>query len=377
MIHSNDSQDSVSALPRGAAGSWTKRVSRDEIPETEDLVGAETLSEQLRALGESRLSLLVGGDIMLAGRSRRYIKEQGSDYPFAATLPLLQKAHIVLANLEGPMARHAQKQDRNFSYRVNPRRAIALARANISVVTLANNHLMDCGREGVLETIKVLTKAGVHPLGAGIDEVSSRLPVILDAGGIKVGLLGYYWNRRCAARKRLPGGAMDTPEALQADIGRLRPLADRIVVTFHWGIPYEREPLAEDRLKARLAIECGADAVIGHHLHVLQPFEVHRGRPIFYSVGNFAFGSGNSRAEGILVGFRFEKALTEVIVYPLYVKNRDARVAYQPKALKGEGARRVLARLAEMSGSDGSLLTIDHDRGRMRLPYVPSGYHRA
>ena len=373
MMQIHNYQEPVPAFPPRATGSWTKRVSPDEIPESEDLFSAEALEEHLRGLGESRLSVLAGGDIMLGGRSRRFIKEQGPDYPFLATLPLLRRAHIVLANLEGPLARHAEKQDRNFSYRVNPRRAKALFSANISVVTLANNHLMDCGREGVLETIKVLNKAGVHPLGAGVNEESSRLPVILDAGGLKVGLLGYYWNKRCAARKRLAGGAMDTPETLQTDIGRLRPLVDRIVVTFHWGIPYEREPLAEDRLKARFAVECGADAVVGHHLHVLQPFEIHRNRPIFYSVGNFAFGSGNSLAEGILVGLRFGKALTDVIVYPLYVKNRDARVAYQPKVLKGEGARRVLARLSGMSGANGTFLTIDHDRGRMRLPYSPIG----
>jgi poly-gamma-glutamate capsule biosynthesis protein CapA/YwtB (metallophosphatase superfamily) len=294
-----------------------------------------------------------------------------------ASFPLLQNAHIVLGNLEGPMARHAERQNRNFSYRVNPKLATALVRAGISVVTLANNHLMDCGREGVLETIDVLKKAGIHVLGAGINQESSRLPVILDAGGIKVGLLGYYWNRRCAARKHLPGGAMDTPEVLRTDIARLRPLVDRIVVTFHWGIPYEREPLAEDRVKARLAIECGADAVIGHHLHVLQPFEIHRDRPIFYSVGNFAFGSGNSKAEGILVGLRFDKVLTNVIVYPLYVKNRDNRVAYQPKVLKGEGARRVLSHLAEISGSHSALLKIDHDQGRMSLPYASSGGEHA
>jgi len=373
MMQIHNYQEPVPDFPRRATGSWTKRVSPDEIPESEDLFSAEALEERLGGLGESRLSVLAGGDIMLGGRSRRFIKEQGPDYPFLATLPLLRRAYIVLANLEGPLARHAEKQDRNFSYRVNPRRAKALFSANISVVTLANNHLMDCGREGVLETIKVLNIAGVHPLGAGINEESSRLPVILDAGGLKVGLLGYYWNKRCAARKRLAGGAMDTPEALQADIGRLRPLVDRIVVTFHWGIPYEREPLAEDRLKARFAVECGADAVIGHHLHVLQPFEIHHNRPIFYSVGNFAFGSGNSLAEGILVGLRFGKALTDVIVYPLYVKNRDARVAYQPKVLKGEGARRVLARLSGMSGANGTFLTIDHDRGRMCLPYSPIG----
>src|SRR5262249_58648833 len=140
---------------------------------------------------------------------------------------------------------------------------------------------------------------------------------------------------------------------------------DRIVVTFHWGVPYQRQPWAESRARARLAIDLGADVVVGHHPHVIQPFEVHRGRPIFYSVGNFAFGSGNSRAEGLAVGFRFLPASTLVSVLPLYVKNRDARVDYQPKVLRGDAAARGLGRLALLSRGDGSGLGAD---GRLGLP---------
>jgi poly-gamma-glutamate capsule biosynthesis protein CapA/YwtB (metallophosphatase superfamily) len=161
---------------------------------------------------------------------------------------------------------------------------------------------------------------------------------------------------------------MDTRAILAADIGALRSRVDRVVVAFHWGIPYRRDPLPEDRDKARFAVECGADAVIGHHPHVIQPFEVHRGRPIFYSVGNFALGTGNSEAEGLLVGFRFEDDETVVQVHPLYVKNRDPRVHYQSKMLRGRSAARVLQRLKEASGPSGELLHVEHARGVLRLP---------
>jgi hypothetical protein len=182
-----------------------------------------------------------------------------------------------------------------------------------------------------------------------------------------VGLLGYYWNRRTAATTELPGSAMDTPEDLRADIGALRRQVDRVVVEFHWGIPYEHEPQPEDREKARLAVDCGADVVVGHHPHVIQPMEVYRGCPIFYSVGNFTFGSGNSLAEGLMVGFRFAEEETEVQVYPIYVKNRDPRVNYQPKVLRGSAGGKTLQRLAEMSGENGRFLTLEAGRAVMRL----------
>ena len=161
---------------------------------------------------------------------------------------------------------------------------------------------------------------------------------------------------------------MDTPlELLAADIAGLKGQVDRIVATFHWGVPYVCEPSEADRAKARFAVDCGADIVIGHHPHVIQPFEIYRGRAIFYSVGNFTFGSGNSRGESLLLGVRFGKTQTLIEVYPAYVKNRDPRVHYQPKILRGAAAERGLRMLAIGSGDSGARLKIKDGRGLLTL----------
>jgi hypothetical protein len=348
-----------------------KHVSIDEIPSSADLLSRRDLDEQISALGEPPPSVIVAGDIMLGGRARKAVTEFGPDYPFDGVLPLLRRAPIVLGNLEGPFAEKAQKQQRNFSYRVDASLAGSLSRAGINVVTLANNHLQDCGPSGVLETLNALSNANVFALGAGTNERTAHEPIILQAGAMRIGLLGYYWNRRTAATADRPGSAMDPPEFLEADIRGLRKYTDRIVVTFHWGVPYEREPSPEDRAKAYFAVHCGADAVVGHHPHIVQPFEIYRGCPIFYSVGNFAFGSGNSRAEGLLVGLRFEDHKTVVNVHPLYVKNRDPRVNYQPKVLAGNAAERVLTAMARISGDSAAFLKLQNGRGHIELsrPY--------
>jgi poly-gamma-glutamate capsule biosynthesis protein CapA/YwtB (metallophosphatase superfamily) len=346
-----------------------KFVPAHEIPSSEDLFSAELLENYLAAVGESPFSLIAVGDIMLGGRARRRIKEHGRDYPFSAVLPILQRAPIVLGNLEGPLAQKAQKQNRNFSYRVRPKVASSLLRAGINVVTLANNHLVDCGRQGVLETLEALAVAGVTPLGAAANEQGAHEPVIREAGGLRIGLLGYYWNRRCAATANLPGSAMGVFEELETDIRTLRSQVDRVVVTFHWGRPYKPEPSPRARAKALFAIDSGAHAVIGHHPHIIQAFEVYRRCPIFYSIGNFAFGSGNSRAEGLMLGFRFEDARTAVNVYPLYVKNRDPRVNYQPKVLRGSAAEQMLRRLIKISARSGGLLKIERGMGKLELPF--------
>lgn len=345
-----------------------KRVAAEEIPLSHALLSAAGLEALLAEQAGPPLSLIAVGDIMLGGRTRPTLTQHGPDHPFAAVLPLFRRAPIVLGNLEGPLARKAHKEQRTYSYRVNPALATSLSRAGITVMTLANNHLLDCGRAGVLETIDALAQAGIAPLGAGTNAATAHLPVIQQAGVFRVGMLGYYWNGRCAATQQMPGSAMDTPDTLAADIRALRAQVDRVVVTFHWGIPYERDPQPEDRAKAHLAVECGADAVIGHHPHIMQPFEVYQGCPIFYSVGNCAFGSGNSKAEGLLVGLRFTERHTEVEVYPLYVKNRDPRVNYQPKVLAGTAADRMLCRLADVSGPSGQSLHINGGRGTLCLP---------
>ncbi|PYT05859.1 MAG: hypothetical protein DMF49_12885 [Acidobacteria bacterium] len=348
-----------------------RHVPAEDIPEMSDLFARGELGERLAVLGEPPMSVVVVGDTMLGARTTPVIARHGSEHVFKFVRPLLRRSEIVLGNLEGPLTFEARRKPRNFSYRVDARLALALRRAGFSILTLANNHLLDCGRRGVMETLEALRHSGIAVIGAGVNEDQAHAPVIRDAGGLRIGFLGYYWNRRTSARDGLPGSAMDPHEALAKDIGELRERADRIVVTFHWGVPYVREPSAEDRAKARFAIDCGADAVIGHHAHVMLPFEIYRSRPIFYGVGNFAFGSGNSKAEGLLIGLLFGPERTHVLVYPLYVKNRDPRVNYQPKVLRGDAAKRVLTSLAALSGDDGAHLAREEFRGSLDLPWMP------
>lgn len=334
------------------------------VPPSSDLLSSSQLEATLYEKPVTPYSLVAVGDVMVGSRARHRTNEFGPDYIFECVKPLFRRASIVLGNQEGPIARKAGKLPRNHSYKVSPRYTRVLRRAGFNVLTLANNHLLDCGREGVRETLVSLAKHGIHAIGVGENETSAHEPAIVRAGEYSVGLLGYYWNRRTAARKGKPGSAMDTPEHLTADIERLRPLVDRLVVTVHWGVPYQREPNFEDREKAHLMVSLGADIVIGHHPHIMQQVEVFQGCPIIYSVGNFAFGTGNSKAESLLVGVRFQPDQTITDFYPVYAKNRDPRVNYQPKIMTGPSATKALERLAGLC-ADRESLQIEHGVGRL------------
>ena len=344
-----------------------RHVLANDIPTSQDLFSARELEAYLEALKDPPFSVIAVGDTLLGDRAAKTLAREGPDYAFHAVRPLLWRATIVLANLEGPLARASSRHRRRYAYKVDPDLARPLTRAGLNIFNLANNHVLDCGRSGLLETLEALETVGAAVTGAGLNRQAAHAPVLRQAGPWRVGFLGYYWNRWHAATRDRPGVAIGSRKALQTDIGNLRERADRIVVSFHWGDPYRRHPSEEDRATARFAVECGADLVIGHHPRIIQPFEIHRDRPIFYSIGNFTFGSWNSRAEGLLLGIRFDETQTTVITYPLYVKNRDPRVRFQPKVLRGAGAHRALRRLAEISGPAGAELKFEAGRGILRL----------
>jgi poly-gamma-glutamate capsule biosynthesis protein CapA/YwtB (metallophosphatase superfamily) len=304
---------------------------------------------------------------MTGMRMRHRIRRYGPDYPLGWVKPIFQRTSVVMGNLEGPFAKDAKQEERNYSYKVNPNSAAVLRRGGFRAMTLANNHLTDCGRDGVRETLATLARQGIAAIGAGMNQQTAHDPAILDTRGRRIGLLGYYWNQRTAADGNLPGSARDLPELVERDIKQLKPHVDRVAVTVHWGVPYEREPSDENRLKAHHFIDCGADIVIGHHPHIIQPVEIYRERPIIYSIGNFAFGSGNTRAESLLVGVRFLDDQIEVDFFPVCVQNRDPRLDYQPKIMCGEAGMRTLRLLASISGEYGKLLTLDGFYGRLRV----------
>ena len=188
-----------------------------------------------------------------------------------------------------------------------------------SAVSVANNHSMDFGYEPLRETMERLAAAGIGHAGGGSDFASAHKPAIVEQGGCRVALLAYTslsmpgW----AAGPESPGVAVmhaytayqppvrvlevpGTPatirtwaypedkEILAADIEAARKVADIVVASFHWGVSGKTMTVCDYQIEyGHHAIDAGADLVFGHHPHQIHGIEVYRGRPIFYSLGNF------------------------------------------------------------------------------------------
>ncbi|MBI2509607.1 MAG: CapA family protein [Betaproteobacteria bacterium] len=238
---------------------------------------------------------------------------------------IFKGADVAYCNLEGPMCeegeKHPGKAGIGLHLRSTPTAADALADAGIDVVSLANNHALDYGVAGLDQTVRLLDGVGIAHAGAGRDLAAARQPALLDVNGLRIALLSYTSvcvppfaataatpgvamvriKTTYAANLRLfqqPGSPMLTRTAgepedvamLLADVKAAKLRADVVIVAWHWGISERWGKLADyQRELGRAVIDAGASAIIGHHAHMLLGVEFYRGRPIFYSLGNFAF----------------------------------------------------------------------------------------
>lgn len=308
----------------------------------------------------AELKIAAVGDIMLGGTGTPEFERFGYDYPFEKTRALLKQSHIVFGNLEGPLthADHAPVA-KKYLYRSPPEKvAPALLNAGFNVVSLANNHAMDQGVEGLKHTLDALDLVGIKHTGAGMNLAEARKPAILESHGARVAFLAYtltfpeeFW-----ATNDRPGSPFGHEAHVRADVVAARTQADIVLVSFHWGQEGKTELRDYQRSLGRAAIDAGAAAVIGHHPHVLQGVERYKNGVIFYSLGNFAFGTyGPEAFRSAIATLTFrDKKLSEVQLHPLNVRN--AEVVFQALPLAGKEADKVVAELQTLSQPLGARL---------------------
>ncbi len=274
-----------------------------EISTPEDIDDWATIHLAEQDLGRDasprEFTLNAVGDVIPARNILPYIEEHGDGYIFEGARSDLRDGDLAFINLEAPLAESGAPMPGGIRFRGRPQTVPELYRAGISIINLANNHIMDMGREGFLETLQHLRRYGFLPVGAGLDDTHAREPLIWEGAGNRVAFIGYthyhdvFWDwedrETFAAGESLPGVAGLEPDRMMEDLAQARRRAPAVVVSCHWGTEYMDQPDAEYVALGQQLIDAGADAILGHHPHVLQPVEVRDGRPILYSLGNFIF----------------------------------------------------------------------------------------
>lgn len=211
-----------------------------------------------------------------------------------------RKPQLRIINLETSITRSDQAWPKGIHYRMHPRNAPSLAAAGIDCCVLANNHVLDWGREGLLETLRTLRRLRIATAGAGADQAAARAPAVLPlGGGARVlvfaaatddsGVPG-AWSAESGRPGvwRLPDLSDKTVSSIAAEIARHRHTDDRVVFSLHWGDNwgYELEP-GQRAFAHALIDEAGVDLVHGHSSHHPRTLEVHHGHLILYGCGDF------------------------------------------------------------------------------------------
>jgi len=283
-------------------------------------------------LDPSRLRTLIAtGDVIPARHTDVVIRSRGDDflYTVEATKEITTAADLTVINLEAPLIEGCPYHDAGFTLCGRPGFTAALQAAGVDLATLENNHIGNYGLEGISETEQTLA-------AAGIDHADRITPAIRDVRGLKFGFLAFNGVGETINRAKVTA-------AVQA----LRPQVNVLAVAFHWGAEYVSLPQTapgvseDDPVEiAHLAVDAGADLIIGNHPHWVQAVELYRGKFITYAHGNFIFDqmwSYETRV-GVIGRYTFyDDVLVKVEFIPVLSENYA-----QPVPMRGAEAQSVL-----------------------------------
>lgn len=256
------------------------------------------------------LTLVAVGDIMLARSVGQRVVSDGPEAVFEEPVAaILRDADIAAGNLESPVSERGEPQVKGYAFRAPPAAAGALEAAGFDVLSLANNHALDYGREALQDTVQLLRDRSEAAVGVGPDLATARSAMVLERGGLRIAVVGLvdapeegagFSRRTWEAGPDGWGVAWADEESVTASVEAAARSADVVVAMLHFGFEYHSVPSARQRALARRAIDAGATLVVGSHPHVLQELEVYGEGLIAYSLGNFVFdgfdGSANDSA---------------------------------------------------------------------------------
>ena len=318
----------------------TSKDSQEETTTPEPT--AEPVSITVSMVGDCTLGTDVNFD-QSTSFDAFYQMKNDPGYFFQNVKDIFTADDLTVANMEGTLTTSNDRQQKTFAFKGDPSYTEILTRGGVEATNLANNHSHDYGDQSYEDTIQYLEAAGITTFG--YDRTA-----VMDVKGIKVGLIGIYELKDGLGRQQQ---VIDTIQEVK-DQG-----AQVIVVSFHWGTEKSNVPDDIQKTLAHLAVDQGADLVVGHHPHVLQGIEKYQGKNIVYSLGNFCFGGNKNPSDKDTMIFQqtftvengelVEDNVTNII--PCSLSSESGYNNYQPMVLEGSEKERVLQKIEEFSAA--------------------------
>lgn len=278
------------------------------------------------AYGADTLNVVLTGDILLDRGVRKVIEQHGVGYLFSDGVDsVFQSAQVVVGNLECPATKIKSPVFKRFIFRGEPEWLDTLHQHGITHLNLANNHSIDQGREGLIDTKDNILAAGMVPIGAGENMQEASEPVLLASEPRKVWLVpslrlalenyAYLTDKPCVSQEPM--------DSLLSRVYHLRRQDSTavIIVSLHWGQEHQLQPVPRQRHDAHMLCLAGADVLVCHHTHTLQTIEDYGDRKIYYSIGNFIFDQSKPlNSEACMVRLKVSRDTLDVETIPVEIR---------------------------------------------------------
>lgn len=238
----------------------------------------------------TKMKLLITGDFCPLKRVEKACLEERFEEIYGDLLPSLKEKELSITNLECPLCSCSQPIVKVGPHlRAHPKCIELIKYGGFNVVTLANNHIMDHGPEGLSETLNVCRRNQIQTVGAGNNAQEAGRPLYIKIRDLTVAVLNMTEHEFSIAGDGKPGANPLDPILSYNQITAAKKVANFVLVVVHGG--HEFYPLPSPRMVRtyRYFVDLGASAVIGHHPHCVSGYEVYKGSPVFYSLGNFIF----------------------------------------------------------------------------------------
>lgn len=263
--------------------------------------------------------LLFTGVIVPARCVQAHLDEiQNPDYPYEEVQHILSDADLSIGAFNAVMSENVEHTGCVWTYQLvgSPENADALARAGFDLMSVATNHIKDCGLmrswcdSTFFDTLGHLKRVGIQTVGAGANLSEALEPVVITLNGIRFGFVSLgdsKLSETVFAAEDHPGIARLTEENMRTALARARQMADVVIALPHWGPEDELMPNWVQRGQARYIVDAGPDLVVGNHTHVVQAYQVIDHVPVFYGLGNFVFDQGlRDHRQGVILVITFE-----------------------------------------------------------------------
>jgi poly-gamma-glutamate capsule biosynthesis protein CapA/YwtB (metallophosphatase superfamily) len=306
------------------------------------------------------VSLQAVGDILLDRGVAQQMRKQGIHYPFQFVASTLNSSDLTFANLECPIAVRGRKVPKPFVFKAAPEFAPCLNRAGFDILSLSNNHTLDCGRLGLQETMATLRERKIQWCGAGENRAASERATLFSVRGVKIGFLAFceFVPEGVFLNDEKPSIALADEVRVRRALQAAREVCDVLVVSFHWGIEYQNRPSARQKFLAREAARSGADLVLGHHPHVWQGLQILRGAKgrrtlVAYSLGNFVFDAPRqwtkATQDTAILHLTLDKnGVRRAQILPMKIENA------RPRPMREAEAKRFFSQMQKLSGELGT-----------------------